>query len=138
MRKWLRTHFHREMTRALVYKVFTRGILALFAAQLIHFFAPASWPLASFPNLALLMALLFALFSVLAWLRMDGFRIPQLKLPRIKKKSPPFLTGDMADHIDEDIILFDDLEEEDQNTCVFLADLILTGLCLLLAVLLSL
>ena len=36
---WLKNHFHPSMTRALIYKVFSRGILALFAAQLVHFFA---------------------------------------------------------------------------------------------------
>ena len=138
MLKWFREHFHREMTRALVYKVFTRGILALFAAQLIHYFVPGNGPLKSFSNLSLLFALLFALFAVLAWLRMDGLRIPQVKLPRMKKKNPPFLNGDIADHVHDDIILFDDLEEEDQNACVFLADIILAAGCLALAGILSL
>ena len=31
---WLKNHFHPSMTRALIYKVFSRGILALFAAAL--------------------------------------------------------------------------------------------------------
>jgi len=136
MGRWFRNHFHREMLRPLIYKVFTRGVLALFAARLVHFFAPSSWPLASFRNLALMLGLLFSLFTVLAWLRMDGLRVPQLKLPRLRRKEPPFLTGDMADHLDEEIVQFDDLEEEDQNACVFLADLILSAGCLLLAALL--
>ena len=138
MLKWLRNHFHREMTRALVYKLFTRGLLALFAAQLIHFFVPGNSPVKSFSNLSLLFALLFALFSVLAWLRLDGLRIPQLKLPRLRRKNPPFLNGDIADHMDDDIILFDDLDEGDQNVCVLLADIILTAGCLILAGILSL
>jgi len=133
MIRWLRTHYHREMTRALVYKVFTRGVLALFAAQLIHFFLPEGSPLKSFSNLSLMFALLFVLFSVLAWLRLDGLHIPQLKLPRMKKKNPPFLNGDIADHINDDIVTFDDLDEEEQNVCVLLADIILAVLCLVLA-----
>ena len=125
--------FHPDMVRPLIYKVFTRGILALFTAQLVHRFAPAGARLVSFSSLSLLLGLLFALFTLLAWLRLDGLRIPQLKLPRMKRKDPPFLAGSMADHIDDDIVSFDDLSGEEQNLCVLLADLFLTAVCLLLA-----
>ena len=105
---------------------------SLFAAQLVHFFVPASWPLSRFSNLALLLGGLFLLFTVLAWLRMDGLNLPQLKLPRMKRKDPPFLTGDLADHLDDDLVSFDDLDAEDQAFCVFLADALLALLCLAL------
>ena len=129
----IRKLMSREMIRPLIYKVFTRGILALFAAQLAHFFLPAGSAISSFSNLALLLGFIFLLFTVLAWLRLDGMKIPQLKLPRIKRKDPPFLTGDMADHLDDDIVTFDELDEEEQNACVLLADLILAVVCFLLA-----
>ena len=135
MKKWI-NRFHRDLLRPLIYKIFTRGILALFAAQLVHFFVPASWPLSRFSNLALLLGGLFLLFTVLAWLRMDGLNLPQLKLPRMKRKDPPFLTGDLADHLDDDLVSFDDLDAEDQAFCVFLADALLALLCLALALVL--
>ena len=131
MKKWI-NRFHRDLLRPLIYKIFTRGILSLFAAQLVHFFVPASWPLSRFSNLALLLGGLFLLFTVLAWLRMDGLNLPQLKLPRMKRKDPPFLTGDLADHLDDDLVSFDDLDAEDQAFCVFLADALLALLCLAL------
>ena len=121
------------MIRPLVYKIFTRGMLALFAAQLVHFFSPAGSGLSSFSNLSLGLGLLFVLFAFLAWLRLDGLKIPQLKLPRVKKKDPPFLAGSMADHIDDEIVSFDDLDPEEQNVCVLLADLVLAAVCLILA-----
>ena len=133
MMKWFRKNVGREMIRPLIYKVFTRGILALFAAQLAHFFLPAGSVLSSFSGLSLLLGFVFALFAFLAWLRLDGLRIPQLKLPRIKRKDPPFLNGDMADHINDDITTFDELDQEEQNVCVPLADLILAAACFLLA-----
>ena len=133
MIRWLKKHFQRDMARPLVYKTFTRGILALFAAQLVRFFAPASSGLSSFSNLSLGLGLLFVLFAILAWLRLDGVKIPQLKLPRIKRKDPPFLAGSMADHIDDDIVNFDDLDPEEQDACVLLADLLLAAACLVLA-----
>ena len=133
MIRWLKARFHREMIRPLIYKIFTRGILALFVAQMIHFFAPAGSGLASFSNLSLGLGFFFLLCSFLAWLRLDGLKIPQMKLPRFKRKDPPFLAGSMADHIDDDIVSFDDLEPEEQHLCVLLADLVLTVVCFLLA-----
>ncbi len=122
------------MIRPLIYKIFTRGILALFAAQLIHFFVPARSGLSVFSNLALGLGILFVLFAFLAWLRLDGLKIPQLRLPRMKRKDPPFLAGSMADHIDDELPSFDDLDPEEQNICVLLADVILAAVCLLLAI----
>ena len=133
MIRWLKRHFTGDMVRPLIYKIFTRGMLALFAAQLIHFFVPADSGLSSFSNLSLALGLLFVLFAFLAWLRLDGLKIPQLKLPRMKRKDPPFLAGNMADHIDDEIISFDDLDQEEQNTCVLLADLFLALVCLILS-----
>ena len=129
----IRKLFSREMVRPLIYKIFTRGILALFAAQLVHFFVPAGSGFSSFSNLSLGLGFLFVLLAVLAWLRMDGLKIPQLKLPRMKRKDPPFLAGTMADHIDDEIVSFDDLDREEQDCCVLLADAFLAVLCLILA-----
>ena len=136
MIRWLKSHVTRDMVRPLIYKVFTRGVLALFAAELIHFFAPTHWPLARFANLALIMAGLFLLGAAIAWLRLDGVNIPQVKLPRMKRTDPAFLTGDMADHIDDDIVKFDDLDKEGQDVCVLLTDLLLAAVCLALALIL--
>ena len=121
MIRWLKAHFSRDMIRPLIYKIFTRAVLALFAAELFHFFAPADWPVSRFSNLALILAFIFVLGAVIAWLRLDGMRIPQFKLPRMKRTDPAFLTGDMADHIDDDIVKFDDLDKEEQDVCFLLA-----------------
>ena len=136
MIRWLKAHVTRDMIRPLIYKVFTRGVLALFGAQLFHFFAPASWPMARFSNLALILTGLFLLGAAVAWLRLDGLNIPQLKLPRIKRKDPAFLTGDIADHIDDDIVKFDDLDREEQDVRVLLTDLMLAAVCLILTLVL--
>ncbi len=133
MIRWLKAHVTQDMIRPLIYKIFTRAVLALFAAELFHFFAPASWPLSRFSNLALVLGILFLLGSVIAWLRFDGMKIPQFNLPRIKRTDPAFLTSDMADHIDDDIVKFDDLDKEEQDVCVLLTDLLLAAVCLLLA-----
>ena len=92
--------------------------------------------MARFSNLALILTGLFLLGAAVAWLRLDGLNIPQLKLPRIKRKDPAFLTGDIADHIDDDIVKFDDLDREEQDVCVLLTDLMLAAVCLILTLVL--
>ena len=133
MIRWLKAHWQRDMIRPLCYKLFTRGVLALFAVQLLHFFLPETWPLRRFSSLSLMAGALFVLFTLIAWLRITWLKIPQLRLRRIKRKDPPFLTGDIADHIDEDIVTFDDLDEDGQNLCVLMADAVLAVICLILS-----
>ena len=118
------------MVRPLCYKLFTRGVLTLFAVQLLHFFLPENWPLSRFSALSLMAGALFMLFSWVAWLRFTGLRIPQAKLPRLRRKDPPFLTGDMADHLDDGIVTFDDLDGDEQSLCVLAADAALAVICL--------
>ena len=93
---------------------------------------PADWPAARHGNLALILGILFLLGVFISWLRLDGMSIPQLKMPRRKRKDP-FGTGDMTDHIDDDIVKFDDLDKEGQDICVLLTDLILAVICLAFA-----
>ena len=135
MIRWFKAHWQRDMIRPLCYKLFTRGILTLFAVQLLHFFLPESWPLRRFSALSLMAGMLFALFTCLAWLRITGLKIPQLRLPRVARKDPPFLTGDIADHLDDEIVTFDDLDEDGRNGCVLAADAALAVICLVLSAL---
>jgi hypothetical protein len=39
----------------------------------------------------------------------------------------------MADHVDDEIVSFEDLDPAEQNVCVLIADAVLAVLCLLLA-----
>ena len=133
MKRWLKQHFDREMIRPLIYLVFTRGVLALLAAQLVHYFVPKEWPMSMFSNLALALGVLFLLGAALARLRMDGMKIPRVKLPRYKRKDPAFMAGDIADHIDDEIVRMDDLDDEGKDVCTLLGDLILAVACLVLA-----
>ena len=135
MASWFRKRVQPHMIRPLIYKIFTRGILSLFFLQLWRFFVPGAAS-AGYANQCAVFCAVFALFSVLAWMRMDGLKIPQVKLPRGQRKDPPFLTGDMADHLDEKPILFDDLEKEEQDVCVLLADLFLALVYLICAIVL--
>ena len=112
----------RRMIRPLIYKIFTRGVLMLTAVLLWQNYVKNEF--VSKDDLWFVAALIFALQAVVAFIRLDGVKIPQVKLPRIKRKQPPY-EKDMADYINDDIVLFDDLDEDEQSLCVFMADIIL-------------
>ena len=126
--KRIRDRFDRRMLRPLIYKVFTRGILALTAIKLWQHFIKNEYTSGS--DLSFAAAIIFALAAVIAYLRLDGLAIPQFKLPRRKRIQPGFERGDIADHIDDRIVLFDDLDDDEQAFCVFICDLLLLVLFL--------
>ena len=121
----------RRMIRPLVYKLFTRGVLALTAIKLWQHFIKNEFSNGS--DLCFAAAVVFALAALIAYLRLDGLRIPQLKLPRRKRVQPGFERGDIADHIDDHIVLFDDLDEDEQAVCVLICDLILMAVFLVVS-----
>lgn len=133
MKKWLQKHWQGYMLRPLIYKAFTRFVLALTAALLWnHFVAPVFL----LTPLAYAFVFVGVFFAVCAWLnhlRMDGLKLPRLKLPTLKKK-PARSYGDIMDYTDEEVISFDELEDDEKDVCSMFANLI----CCLIFLLLSL
>ena len=114
------------LLRPMIYMTFTRFVLALFFALLADFFLTpnAGRPLKS--TLFFLCAALFALSALIAWLRMDGVKLPQILMMRVNpSKKPSRMYGDMIDYIDERPgIDFDDLDDSEKDCCILIADLI--------------
>ena len=116
MRKKPSFHWNRDMTRPLIYKFFTRlgvALLALAAVNRVRMNQGHStiW--------ALVCVFLAGLFFVGAWLvylRRDGTRIPRLKNLRFfHKKKPERAYGDMIDYVHEDVVDFDDLDDDEKD-----------------------
>ena len=115
--------YRKYMLRPLIYMTAYRTMLALIFLLILRRFVtngPSTSTIATF------LAALFALFSYLVYLRMDGLRIPRIKHFRPKKKRDPLRNyGDMADHTDhEPGVTFDELEEEERDFCSLAASLI--------------
>ncbi len=126
------------MQRPLIYMIFTRFVLALFAILLADFFLP---PAAGRPikkDLFFLGAALFAVFAVVAWLRLDGMKLPKMMMLRINpRKKPSRMYGDMIDYIDEQPnITFEDLDDDEKDLCILAADLFCFIIFLIIAVVL--
>ena len=116
--------FRREFVRPTVYRAFTRLVYGTTATLLIDFFIKdALRPIKSYGFT--LCAALAALGAWLSYLRMDGMKLPRkphIKLP--KRKQPTFFYSDMAEHIDDELDNYDELEPEEQSLVLFVADLV--------------
>ena len=110
------------MLRPMVYMTFFRMMLAGIFLLIIRRFSKN--PLA--PSFACaFLAVLFALGAFLVYLRCDGMRIPRMKYIRPKKKKEPVRSyGDIEDHIDEEVVSFDELEDDEKDFVSLIAALI--------------
>ena len=124
MRKWLQQHFHRAMIRPTLYRIFTRFMLALLAAMLWNEFVNRSGLLSLRGHAFLFLGILFAALAWMNYLRLDGLRAPQIDRRLFDwKRKPVRFYGDMADHVDEDVTPFEELDEDEQTLCRLLANL---------------
>lgn len=123
--KKIRDIFEPYMVRPLIYMTFTRFVLSLFVLLLMDFFLSpgAGRPLKG--TLFLLGAAFYAVLAVIAWLRLDGLKLPKLLMMRINpRKKPSRMYGDMIDYIDEQPqIAFEDLDDREKDLCILAADL---------------
>ena len=131
LKKWIKDIWSSEMIRPVLYKLFTRGVLTLLVIKLVQFFMGKNAPRTA--NLCAVLGLIFLLGCFLSYLRLDGVNIPQLKLPRMKKKDPPFIQKDMIDDVDAPITTFDDLDKDEQALAVLITDAVIAVVLLILS-----
>ena len=121
--------FEKYMIRPVIYQAFTRFLVSLCLAFLWNrFVAPrvsaanASWAFAFF-------AVFFAAMAWLAYLRLDGVKVPKFdrRLFR-RKKTPERAFGDMIDYVDEPVVTYEELSDEEKDLTLFIANLIVTAL----------
>ncbi len=123
--KRFRDIYEPYMLRPIIYMAFTRFVLSLFVILLVDFFLS---PKAGRPikgTLFLLGAVFYALLALIAWLRLDGMKMPKMMMMRVNpRKKPSRMYGDMIDYIDEQPqITFEDLDDGEKDLCILAADL---------------
>lgn len=123
----------RRLIRPVVYKTSSRFLCSLAAALLWNEFSNTSGLLPK-SRAFLFFGVCFAAAAWLAYLRLDGVRIPKMpKKLALRRHDPLRYYGDLSDHVDEEIVAFDDLDEEEQNQCLLFADAITAVLFLLIS-----
>ena len=127
--------WRKGMIRPFIYMTFTRFILSLFIALMVDSFLFPSVGRDLRETLFLLGAVIFLICVWIAWLRLDGIRLPKFMMLRLnpKKKPSKMLYGDMIDYVNErPPETFEDLEDEEKDVCILLADTICFILFLLI------
>ena len=129
----LKKRMKRYMLRPMLYMTLTRFLLALTAALLWnHFLNASALPMRAYA--CLFLGVFFAALTWIAYLRLDGVKLPKLMMHRVNiRKKPTRAYGDMADYTDEPVISFDELEDAEKDVCCLAAD----AFCCLVFVILS-
>ena len=113
------------MLRPFIYMTFTRFLLALCLLLLINFFYSKE---AGRPILSTVMVLGGVVFAILAWiayLRLDGIKLPKFMMLRVNpRKKPTRMYGDIIDYVDEQPqVTFEELSDAEKDICILGADL---------------
>ncbi|MBR1606179.1 MAG: hypothetical protein IJ664_00590 [Clostridia bacterium] len=124
MKKW-RDKIQPYMIRPFIYMTFTRFLLALCLLLLINFFYSQS---AGRPILSAVMLLGGVAFAILAWiayLRLDGIKLPKIMMMRVNpRKKHRRMVGDIIDYVDEQPqVTFEELDDSEKDICILGADL---------------
>ena len=135
MKEWIKKYYKPYLRQPIIVLTVVRTLIALVLALLWDRFLNAdrlrSLDMATGTFGLILLAL--AWFSYLGMDGVDGLsKILRFfrKEKRKKKGTKRSAGGDLADYVDEDVVSFDELEDEEKSVCRFAANL-LSGLIML-------
>ena len=135
--KFFRKYFHKKLIRPIITKTVTKALIALAAVLVWDRFANVETVGISRLSIGLsAVGLILVLMSWFSYLHLDGLTpIDQIKSRLLKpgrRKTKPARSrgGDIADYLDEEIIPYEDLEDDEKAVCR-LVSYVLSGLILI-------
>jgi hypothetical protein len=112
------------MIRPVVYMTFIRAILGITAALLWNEFVNIKSALSMRAFAFLFLGVFLLGMGWMAYLRLDGVKMPVLDKRLFEWKRKPKRTyGDMIDYVNEATVSFDELEEAEKDFCRLAADM---------------
>ena len=75
--------------------------------------------------------LIYAALSWLNYLSLDGVNAPEIFKKKLFKKPPKRKMGDMIDYVDEKVVSFEELDDDERTAASFVANLIAAVLFLI-------
>ena len=129
--KKIRQIWQPYLLRPTIYMTFSRAAFGLFGALLLHYLLAPRVGRDLRGMMLLLFGLIFLLLTWLAWLRLDGVKLPKMLMFRLNPAKRP-KGGDLIDYVDEEPGPgFDELDDAEQDLCLLIAN----GICALAAML---
>ncbi len=123
MKQWLKKHFKQHMIRPTFYKAFSYFLFALTLALFWNRFVNTAGRL-HMSHAYTIMGLLFFALAWLNYLRLDGIKLPFMKRQPLRPKKRPHVFSDISDYLGEEVVSFDELVEEERDTCCLVASII--------------
>lgn len=130
MIKKIRRIFKRYMIRPMVYQSVTKLSVALVLCLLWDRFLNRGHFYSIVESAFFVAGCCFILLAWIQYLRLDGVRIHHLMEEKQEHKKRPHVTKDIVDFVDEKIISFGELADEEQIVCRFLGDLLCAAICI--------
>lgn len=125
--------YSKEMIRPILYKCVNKCSIALVIVLLWdRYVTHGAMPVVRDGGFAA--GLVFFALAFLAYLRLDGVKMDRPQKERREKKH--FASHDMIDFVDEHIVTFDELDDEQQQACI-LASNLFSGLVFLIPALIA-
>ncbi|MGI6628412.1 MAG: hypothetical protein ACOX4K_08745 [Bacillota bacterium] len=132
MKRWLQKHFQHYMIRPTIYKALSYFLVALVFVLVWDRFVNTEG-LSPMSYAYTVLGLFFLAAAWLSYLRLDGIKVPFLRLMPVRKKQPFASFMDMSDYVDIEIVSFEELAEEERNICCLLANIICGAIYLTLS-----
>ena len=127
MIKKIKNIFRSYMVRPLIYKVVTKSAIVLVLSLLWNQFVNTSNMMSLRKDAFFVVGLIWVLFSWFQYLKLDGYTFQYMFKDKQKKKEKKHVQKQMVDFVDEEVVSFDELEDEEKVVVNLLSNLA-TGL----------
>lgn len=132
--QWLRRYLKPYMARPIISKTLTHFISALTIALLWDRFVNKAGLLSIKTHAYTSLGIFFIALAWLNYLRLDGIKLPRLQLVKSdKKKQPTRSYSDIADYVDQEVVSFAELDEDERDICCLCANIICSILFIVFA-----
>lgn len=127
MIKKFRNIFKPYMVRPIIYKIATKSSIVLVLALLWDRFVNISDRMSLRKDVFFIIGLIWMLFAWFQYLKLDGYTVQYVFRDKRERKEKKHIQKDIVDFVDEKIISFEELEE-DEKVLVNLLSNVITGL----------
>lgn len=127
MIKKMKNIFKSYMVRPMIYKIATKSSIILVLALLWDRFVNTAGRMSMRKDVFFIIGLIWMLFAWFQYLKLDEYNIQYVFRDKRERKEKKHIQKDIADFVDEKIISFDELEEDEKVLVNLLSNLI-TGL----------
>ena len=124
MIKKIKDFFKSYMVRPLIYKIVTKCSIVLVLALLWKYIVNTSSQMSVREDVFFIFGLIWMMFAWFQYLKLDGYTFQYVFKEKRKRNEKKHVKKDIADFVDEKIVSFDELEEEEKVVVNLLSNLI--------------